>query len=317
VIDAALLNAKIDYIAGKMPEARNAAREAFSRNPLLFEARLLEGRASSKIGHKLAGQGDLAGARKEYDAAEEVLIEAVQIARSDPETQFQLCRLYDRMLELPAGAGDPPSDDAAIVACRRAVRVDSENANAAAKLAIALNRRAEREQALGHDITALLAESRPLVLRAIAAQPRFVNHYRLLANTYRLAGDFDAAATAVRNGLAANPDPASAQKLELTLARSENDRGRAALAHHESAGAALTAGLAAIDRARAYGDNYRVVTMEASLRTLAAADAVAAHHDARALIKTARETIAKTVALSKEVTPSVAALTRELDSIAH
>jgi serine/threonine-protein kinase len=319
VISAELLEAKVAYVADKLPEARKQAQAAFAHDPLLFEARLLEGRVSSKLGHKLAGKGDLAAARLEYGRAETVLLEAAQIARSDPETMFQLCRLYDRMLELPRPPGSAPSpagDERAIAACRRAVHVDPASDAARGKLAIALERRAELALDDGHEAGALLDEARLMAERAIALQPRFINHYRVLANTLRLGGDFDGAIAVVKRGLDANPDPTSALKLELTAARIETQRGRDRLAHRQAADEAVAAALAAVARARVYQDDYRVALVDAGARTLAAAAAVAEQRDATALIAAARAAVARTLALTHEETPALKTFAAELDGMA-
>jgi tetratricopeptide (TPR) repeat protein len=298
-----------------MPEARREAQAAFAHDPLLFEARLLEGRASSKLGHKLAGHGDLAGARAEYAQAETVLLAAGEIARSDPETRFQLCRLYDRILELPPLPGAPPRDDVAVAACRRAVAVDPDSPAALSKLAIAINRRAGLEQEAGRDAAALLDESRRMAERAVALQPRFINHYRVLANTLRLQGDFDGAVAVIARGLQANPDATSALKLEVTRAQIEMERGRLMLARGESADAPVAAALAAVERARSYGDDYRVALVDAGARTLAAMAAAAAHRDTSAPVAAARAAIARTLALTREETPALRALSSELDRL--
>ena len=311
-IDAALLEAKIDYVEDRTDQARREAEVAFTRDPQLFEARLLDGRASSKLGHKLADRGQLAAARAEYARAETVLGDAAQIARSDPETQFQLCRLYDRILELPPIEGAQPRDEVAVVACRRAVHVDPSSDSAQGKLAIALNRVAELDLAAGRDAAALLVESRAAAERAVALQPRFINHYRVLANSLRLVRDYAGARAVIARGLAADPDPKSRQKLLVTDAQIEIARGRELLAHHADAGGAPVAALASLDRARALADDFRVRQTTAAALVLAVA---AAEGDRGALIKEARRAIADTLALTHEETPALRALSAELDGL--
>ncbi len=314
-VDGALLEATIDYVNDRLPQARAEAQQAFAHDPLLFEARRLEGSASSQLGHKLAGKGDLVHARAEYARAETVLLAAAEIARSDFDARFQLCRLYDRILELPPLPGAPRRDDVAIDACRAAVRVDPTSDAALSKLAIALNRRAELAETAGQDARALLAESRPLAERAVALRPRFINHYRLLANTLRLQGDFDGAIAVIQRGLGSNPDAKSALKLEVTAAAIETQRGREQLAHGQPADAAVAAALAAVARARAYGDGYRAALADAGARTLAAAAAVAAHRDPTRDIAAAQAAVAKTLALTHERTPMLTAYSDELERL--
>jgi serine/threonine-protein kinase len=317
LVDAALLEAKVDYVADRLANAQREAQAAFLHDPLLYEARLLEGRVSSKLGHKLADKGELAAARVEYARAETVLLAAADIARSDPETHFQLCRLYDRMLELPPLPGSLLRDDVAIVACRQAVHVDPQSGAAVGKLAIALERRASVAILRGQDARAFVDEGRAMAERALVLQPRFINHYRVLANVLRLDGDFEGALATIARGLAANPDPASAEKLEVTAAQVEIDRGRARLAHGEAADVAVAAALARVARARTLGDDYRVALVDAGARTLAAVAAAVAHRDPAPLAATARAAIAHALALTHEETPLLAAYAAELDRLSR
>jgi serine/threonine-protein kinase len=305
--DDELLEAKIDYVEDRTEAARDRAHAAFERDPLSYEALLLEGRASSKLGHRRADKGDLAGARAHYARAEEALVRASRIARSDPETQFQLCRLYDRLLEVP---GHTVSDGVAVEACRHAALVDPESDAAQGKLAIALNRVAEHAAD-----PALLDESQKAAERALALAPRFANHYRVLANTLRLRRDYDGAGAVIERGLRADPDPKSAEKLLLTLVQIEVARGRDNLSHQKPADPAVTAADAAIARARPYaGENdYRLLVAESSVRVLAVAAASFAHRPLAHLIGPAREEIARTLALTREDTPLLRALSAELD----
>jgi serine/threonine-protein kinase len=312
-LDAELLEAKIDYVEDRMTEARDRAHAAFQRDPLLYEALLLEGRADSKLGHKLAGKGQLAEARRHYDEANRSLTEASRIARSDPDAQYQLCRLYDRMLELAPAESGGLGDDAAIVACRRAALVDPASDAAQGKLAIAINRWAEQPQA--RDVAALLDESQQAAERACGLAPRFVNHYRVLANTFRLRHHYDAAEATIARGLAADPDAKSAEKLLLTRAQVEIARGRDQLSHHQPAAAAVAAARAAIVEARAHGagDDYRVLTAEAGVDVLAVAVTAADHAELAPAIAAARAHLARLLAVTHDETPLTRALAAELD----
>ena len=100
-------------------------------------------------------------------------------------------------------------------------------------------------------------------------------------------------------------------------ARIATEQGRELLARGEPADGAVAAALAAVGRARTWGDDYRVTAAEAGARTLAALAAVAAHRDARQLVAEAREAIARTVALTHEETPALAELARALDGVAR
>jgi eukaryotic-like serine/threonine-protein kinase len=309
LLDVDLLEAKIDYVEDRLTPARERAHAAYVRDPLLYEALLLEGRVSSKLGHKLAGKGDLAGARERYREAETALGQAARIARSDPEAQYQLCRLYDRVLEIEPDK----SDNLAVEACRRAATVDPESDAAQGKLAIALNRLAERPGA--KETAALLDESQKAAERAVATAPRFANHYRVLANTQRLRGEYDAAVATIERGLHADPDAKTAEKLLLTQAQIEIARGRDLLSRHQNADQAVAAALAAVDRARAKtkeGD-YRILVASSGVKVLAVAAAAFARRPLAPLIVEARAEIARTRALTREDTPLLTALTTELD----
>lgn len=307
-LDGELLEAKLDYVEDRAAAARDRAKQAYARDPLLYEALLLEGRASSKLGHKAAGRGKLAEARAQYADAERALVAAAGIARSDPDTQFQLCRLYDRILKLPS-SGATPRDEVAIVACRQAALVDPSSDAAQGKLAIALNRVAEqRREGAGE----LLAQAQAAAERAVALAPRFANHYRVLANTHRLRREYDAALATVERGLHADPDARSAQKLLITAAQIEMARARDLLAQHRPADAAVAASFAAIERARGYADDFRVQLALTQARVLAA---VADPQHAARLVGAARAELAKTLQATGEETPALRALAAELTAL--
>jgi hypothetical protein len=94
-------------------------------------------------------------------------------------------------------------------------------------------------------------------------------------------------------------------------------RGRALLARGQAADAAVGAALAAVARARAHGDDYRVALADAGARTLAAAVAVAAHQPAAQPLADARAAVARTLALTHEETPALKAFTVELDALSR
>jgi tetratricopeptide (TPR) repeat protein len=197
-----------------------------------------------------------------------------------------------------------------VVACRRAALVDPGSDAAQGKLAIALNRVVEHGTA-----SHLLDESLEAAKQAVALAPRFANHYRVLANTLRLRGDYDGAAAVIERGLRADPDAKSAEKLLLTLAQIEVAKGRDNLSHHETADGAVSAAQAAIDRARGYaGDgDYRVLVAESSVRVLAVAAGAFAHRPLGPLVTAARAEIARTLAITREDTPLLRALSSEMD----
>jgi serine/threonine-protein kinase len=313
-LDAELLEAKIDYVEERMEAARDRAREVFKRDPLLYEALLLEGRADSKLGHKLAGKGKLAEARRHYADADQALTQASRIARSDPEAQYQLCRLYDRMLELAPAESGWLRDDAAVEACRRAALVDPTSDAAQGKLAIAINRQAEQPGT--KNVAALLDESQHAAELAWQLAPRFVNHYRVLANTFRLKRDYDAANAAIDRGLHADPDAKSAEKLLLMRAQVEVARGRDQLAHHQPASGSLAEARTAIDQARAHGgggDDYRVLQAVARVEVLAVGVAAAENRDTGPPLAAARAALASLLAVTHEETPFSLSLAAELD----
>jgi hypothetical protein len=237
---------------------------------------------------------------------------AAGIARSDPDTQFELCRLYDRILEVQAVSA-PARDQVAAEACRRAALVDPSSDEAQGKLAIALNRLVERVHPAGS--AALLDESQRAAERAVAEAPRNVAHYRVLANSLRLRGDFDGACAVIERGLGADPDAKTAEKLLLTEAQIEVARGRQLLAQEKDAGPAVSAALAAIDRARGHhADNYRILFATAGVRVLAAAAAPPAQR--APAIAAARAELQRTLAVTHEETPALHELTAELDALA-
>jgi serine/threonine-protein kinase len=309
-VDSGLLEARIDYFQERIPQARDEAHAVFDRDPQQWEALLLEGRASSKLGHRLAGDGALAEARAHYARAETALTLAATIARSDPDVQYELCRLYDRILEVQAGR-----DQVAVEACRRAALVDPSSEAAQGKLAIALNRLVEKVHP--PDAAALLDEAQRAAERAVAQAPRFANHYRVLANSLRLRGDFDGACAVIERGLRADPDSKSAEKLLLTEAQIEVARGHALLSRHEDAEGAVKAAQAAIDRARAHAraDDFRIQVATTGVRVLAAAAAPPAQR--ASAIAAARADLARTLAVTREETPALRELAAELEALSR
>ncbi|MEW6365700.1 MAG: protein kinase [Acidobacteriota bacterium] len=222
---SAYVEALIAFYKRDYEDALQRARAVLRRDPLFYEAELLEGDVLISIAKKKREEGDYEGAGAIYEQAERVLSDATRIGESDPAGYLSLGEIHAGMLQIAAyGTGQPldPYVRAAVDACERALQADPDCAAAYYKLTAVYRRAAENTQRRGRDPTDLIAKALETATKGHDLMPKDAVGWYLVGIARQTSGriiasrgqdprpSYDAAITCLTESVAIRPNSESA-----------------------------------------------------------------------------------------------------------
>ncbi len=190
----AFVEALIALYEKRYDEALELARTTSAERPLMYEARGLEGRIHMERAEALGLAGDAEAARAGFADAEAVLLDALEIGRSDPGLHQQFCRLHAARMRIESlsRAGDPSEIfDGGVGACTLALEVDSRSNEARLTIAGLMNRMADYEAAIGRDPGERLQAAIAAARAALESEPGSDAAYDVLGSTYSTLAEIE------------------------------------------------------------------------------------------------------------------------------
>lgn len=186
--------ALIAFCEDRFDAAISEAERAFAANPSFYEAKLLVARIHADRTAQLAAIGKQDEARASRDAAEASIVEAMSIARSDPEVYALGCRLStDSLFTFVHHGGGDIEDTYRVGAarCARAITADPRTLEAWMEASRAHKLFGIKQSELGIDPLRALEAAAQAANQAMALQPADAQALNSLANVYRVRGEWE------------------------------------------------------------------------------------------------------------------------------
>lgn len=197
----------IAYYERTYPLALKKAATAFSRQPWLFEAKILEGNVLAAIGNERRDRGEYVDAWASYRQAESALSVATRIGESDAAGYRSMCGLWNAaMFMVLYGTGEDatPVVDNGARACQQAITIDPENVDAYLKLSALYRLAADYAMRQGKNPLALLDRALAPATKAVELAPRDPASLYRVALVWQLQASYD-------SGHGRDPRPAFGQ----------------------------------------------------------------------------------------------------------
>ncbi|HSF43995.1 MAG TPA: protein kinase, partial [Thermoanaerobaculia bacterium] len=188
------LSALIAFYEKRYPEAVARAREAYVRDPELYEAAQLEAEVYSTQGDDAADAGRYEEAVRLFEQAEGIYRGLRTRVPSDASLYTRECDLAARRLGITR-IGSPASEevDAALGLCEEALEIDSELAEALTVQAAILWRLGDSQRGRGEDPTVHLETAIRKAEQALALDPAEGRALNNLAISWRILADWQGA----------------------------------------------------------------------------------------------------------------------------
>lgn len=186
------LEALLAFYEQRYSESLQKAQQVSSRQPWMYEARLLQGDIYVSSGDEQSTKGDYKAANENYDHAEVEYRAAIQIAESDPATYESLTELtLDRMEMEIYGEGKDISSyfDDSLRTINLALEADPEDVHAFNLQAQLYSRNSEYLRDHGQDPTPLVSKAIASSEQALKITPNIYG-YNALVGAYRILATY-------------------------------------------------------------------------------------------------------------------------------
>lgn len=205
----AYLAAQIAYFEERPDAAVEHAEAAFARQPWLYEAIELAGRAAMDQGLEHQHDGDMNAARAAYEASGAALARALEVGRSDPLVHEAECERLRRLIVLELMTDSPHEDlyQSATSSCRRGLRADPDRVELWQTLAAVEWRWGEHQMIVNGEPEPPLRAGIEAARGALAIDPQSAIAFHHLATSWEILGEW-------QQRIGEDPQPALEQALE-------------------------------------------------------------------------------------------------------